>query len=84
VVPAEHMKIVVVSATHCEYIDGACIIWPGLMLYLAEVFVRWLRFLCFACVGLSDGHSDQQFSMVICSVWKYVDVSILVNKTAQK
>jgi hypothetical protein len=81
VVPAERMNLVAmygvhneaccgVSGTHWEYIDGVCIIWSRFMLYLAEVFFRWLRFLCLACGGLSDGHSDQQLMMIICSVWK--------------
>jgi hypothetical protein len=34
-----------------------------------------------SCVGLSDGHSDQYLLMVICSLWRYVDASVLVNET---
>jgi hypothetical protein len=32
------------------------------------------------CVGLSDGHSDQQL-MIICSLSKYLDISTFVNET---
>jgi hypothetical protein len=53
------------------------------MLHLAEEFVRCSLSLCLACVGLSDGHSDQQL-IIIFSLWKYVDVSILVNKTVHR
>jgi hypothetical protein len=32
------------------------------------------------CVGLSDGHSDQLLLTIICSLWRYVDISVLVNE----
>jgi hypothetical protein len=40
--------------------------------------------LCLACVSLSDDHTDQRLLIIILSLWKYVDVSILVNKTVHK
>jgi hypothetical protein len=39
--------------------------------------------MCLACVGLSDGHSDQQL-MVICSLWWYVDASVLVTEIVHR
>jgi hypothetical protein len=39
---------------------------------------------CLACVSLSDDHSDQRLFIIMLSLWKYVDVSILVNKTVHK
>jgi hypothetical protein len=69
-----------VSGIHWEYIVGACIILSGFVWYLAKEFVRWSLSLVLACIGLYDGHADQQLFITILSLWKYVDVSILVNK----
>jgi hypothetical protein len=40
--------------------------------------------LCLACVSLSTDHSDQQSLIILLSLSKYMDVSILVNKTMHK
>jgi hypothetical protein len=75
--PSERMKLVAVYGVYMrlvcgvsctrsrwEYIASACIIWSGFIPYLAEEFVRWKLSLCLACVGLSDGHSDQELLII--------------------
>jgi hypothetical protein len=39
---------------------------------------------CALRLSLSDDHSDQRLLIIILSLWKYVDVSILVNKNVHK
>jgi hypothetical protein len=52
--------------------------------YLPEEFFVWSRSYGLACVGLSDGHSDQQLLMIICSFWRDVDASVLVNEVVHR
>jgi hypothetical protein len=73
-----------VPGTHWEYIADACNIWSWFVLHLAVEFFRWSLSLCLACVGLSDDHSDQHLLIIRFSLQKYVDVSILVNKTVHR
>jgi hypothetical protein len=35
-------------------------------------------------VGVSDGHTDQKLLLIICSLRKFVDVSIFVNQTVHR
>jgi hypothetical protein len=67
--PVKRMKLVVECLSASFGCDSCCI---------------WSLFLCLACVSLSDGHSDQQLLIIMFSLWKYVDVSILVNKIVQR
>jgi hypothetical protein len=78
VVPAECMKIVVVSGVCmsliAEYVvhignillvpasygHDPCCIWPR------NLSVIWSLSLCLVCVGLSNGHSNQQFLSYLC------------------
>jgi hypothetical protein len=69
VFPAECMKLVVECLSASFGRGSYCIL---------------SLFLCLACVSLSDGHSDQRLLIVMFSLWKYVDVNILVNKTMHR
>jgi hypothetical protein len=78
VVPAERMKLVAVSVVYMRSV-AECLVHIGnillvsahlVLLYLAEEFVHWSLSLCLACVGLSDGHSDQQLLIIIFPLWK--------------
>jgi hypothetical protein len=60
---------------HYVWIHVVC-----LWCYLAEESVRCSRSLRLARVGLSDSHSDEEL-LIIRSLWRCVDASVLVNET---
>jgi hypothetical protein len=61
-----YMRLIAECLVHTgNNIADVCIIWSGFMLYLVKKFVRCLRSMCLACIGLSDGYSDQQLLIII-------------------
>jgi hypothetical protein len=69
----------IVSGTHSEYVAGACISSLWSMSYLAEKFVL------VPCVRWPESWSLRPTVFDNnCSLWKYVDVSILVNNPVHR
>jgi hypothetical protein len=77
--PAERMKLVAVSGVYVRLVAECLFASFG-----SDLYCIWLLSLCLACVSLSDGHSHQQLLIIISSLWKYMDVSILANKTLNR